>query len=117
MPCNASLIRRDLIHFGLKKRVAGHLLGLGVLALLGGNLSRPKSTTKRVLILEPFGLGDAISLEPLVRLLKLRGYEVGLCGRKEWKSLYPEDRQLKWIDSQFPWSAHNGQRKYVVRDY
>src|SRR6266404_4161592 len=117
MPRHSAAVRRDLIHFGIKKRVAGHLLGLGVLSLRLGNLLKPNSTLKKVLILEPFGLGDIISLEPLVRVLKQRGYQIGLAGKKPWKALYPEDRQLQWIDSELPWASHNEKTKYALRGY
>src|SRR5205823_3718323 len=55
--------------------------------------------------------------EPLIRILKQRGYHIGLCGRHEWRALYPEDNQLKWIDTQLPWSVHNEKKKYLLKDY
>jgi ADP-heptose:LPS heptosyltransferase len=117
MSCNPALIRRDLIHFGIKKRAAGHILGLGTVALRLANGLRANSESKHVVILEPFGLGDIISFEPLVRALKANGYAVTMCGKKEWKSLYPEDQQLKWLDANLPWSAHDENKKYFLKDY
>src|SRR4051812_22516481 len=102
MPSNAPPIRRDLIRFGIKKRLVGHLLGLGVLALRFGKFFQRKPQAKKVLIREPFGMGDIISFEPLVQALKAAGYEIAICAKREWKSLFPEDRHLKWIDSEFP---------------
>jgi len=114
---NAASTRNELIHFGMKKRVASHLLGVGVLGLRFGNVLRKHATSKLILLLEPFGLGDIISFEPLVRLLKQRGFQVGICAKREWKTLYPEDEQLKWIDSQLPWGTHDEKRKYSVGGY
>src|SRR5689334_16110050 len=110
-------IRRDLIHIGVKKRFVGHLLGLAAVALRLKKLFKTNRNAEKVLIIEPFGLGDMISLEPLVRALKQRGYKVGLCGRKAWRPLYPEDGQLQWIDADLPWCTHNEREKYAVRDY
>jgi len=73
--------------------------------------------TKRVMILEPFGLGDIISFEPLIRELKKRGYEIVLSGRSSWKALYPQDEQLKWIDAVLPWSSVSEEKKYRLKDY
>src|SRR6266850_2364112 len=117
MPSNAAPIRRDLIHFGIKKRFVGHLLGLAVIALRLGNLFQRSTETKKVLILEPFGLGDIISFEPLVRALKGDGYQIAICGKREWKRLYPEDQQLTWIDSELPWVTYDENKKYFFKEY
>src|SRR2546421_1107633 len=117
MSCNPAPIRRDLIHFGIKKRVAGHILGLGAVALRLATAVRARSESKQGVILEPFGLGDIVSLEPLVRALKQSGYLLAICGKKEWKSLYPQDQQITWIDTNLPWSTYDETRKYSLKDY
>lgn len=81
------------------------------------NVLTPKPRTRKVLIIEPFGLGDMISLEPLVRTLRERDYEVALCGKKEWRALYPEDRQIKWINAELPWVNYDENRKYALKEY
>jgi len=117
MPSNAAPFRRDLIHFGVKKRFVGHLVGLGVIALRLANLFQRRPEEKKVVILEPFGLGDIVSFEPLVRVLKANGYQIAICGKREWKGLYPEGQQLKWIDSELPWVAYDENKKYSFKRY
>src|SRR5256885_10986217 len=99
--------RRNLVQFDTRKRAAGHILGLAAVALRLKNVLSGSRPAKKVLILEPFGLGDIISFEPLVRILKQHGYQIALCGKREWKALYPEDNQLKWIAAELPWSVHS----------
>ena len=82
-----------------------------------GNLLRKRAESQKILLLEPFGLGDIISFEPMVRVLKQRGFHVGICAKREWKALYPEDEQLKWIDSELPWGTHDEKRKYSLGAY
>lgn len=107
-----------LIRVGLARRLAASALGLVVAGWrLWGRLS-PKSRLvpePTVLILEPFGLGDVISLEPLVRGLVQHGYEVRLCARPEWQPLYPHIQQ--WVPAAVPWARHQSTAKYRWVDY
>lgn len=69
----------------------------------------------RVLLLEPFGLGDVVTLEPLVRALRSSGFQVTLCARDEWKALY--EGQVSWISAQIPWARLSAKAKYRFEDY
>lgn len=72
---------------------------------------------RRVLLLEPFGLGDLISFEPMVRCLRDHGYEVVICAKREWRRLFPEGAGLNWVDTAIPWATHNEQAKYRFASY
>ena len=64
------------------------------------------------MLLEPFGMGDAISLEPLVRELQRQGREVRICARAAWRELYPAALVKRWVDARIPWSSYDEQDKY-----
>jgi len=105
-----------MISVGLKRRA----FGFG-LALISGafNLRRRLGKTASaggsapvVLILEPFGMGDVISLEPLIRNLHERKFEIRLSAQPAWRQLYPEPSIATWIDSQVPWTSYDSTRKY-----
>lgn len=109
----------QLIHVGLQRRlVAGGLAWVAAGLRAWRRLSAAKQAPRRqqaVLILEPFGLGDVISLEPLVRQLLQRGYELTLCARGEWQPLYPQVKQ--WVLAAVPWARHHSADKYRLADY
>jgi ADP-heptose:LPS heptosyltransferase len=81
---------------------------------IGGAKARDPA---RILILEPFGLGDLISFEPLVRCLRLEGRQVVLGAKPEWRALFPEGPGLTWLDLQLPWATHNEKAKYRFASY
>jgi hypothetical protein len=104
---------------GAKKRAAGVCLGVLAIMLRGLCASRQplKSAPplRRVLILEPFGMGDMISYQPLIHALRQNGYEVRVCARAEWRALYPE--VSCWVPSRIPWSSYDEGKKYGLRQY
>jgi ADP-heptose:LPS heptosyltransferase len=107
------------IHISRRKRIAAAACA-GVAALIRGRnrLRRPNDlSTAPVVVLEPFGLGDIISFEPLVRCLRAAGREVVLCAKPEWHALFPDQSGLVWVDTQVPWGTHNEQAKYRLRSY
>lgn len=67
-----------------------------------------------VTIIEPFGLGDVISHEPLVRELRAAGWGVTFCAPRPWRELLPD---VTWIDSAIAWGHHTRSEKYTVREY
>lgn len=98
------------------KRLVSHALALLALPLRLCNALRPvpAGRSKSVVILEPFGLGDVISHEPLARVLRESGWDVTLCARPEWRVLFPG---LAWVNSDAPWGRHARAQKYVLREY
>ena len=105
----------QLIHFSLKKRLLA--AGLGVVAGLlrfWRVFVRPPAREHSVVLLEPFGLGDVISHEPLVRLLRANNYDVTFCGAAPWRVLLPG---INWIDSEIAWGHHAAGEKYPLGAY
>jgi ADP-heptose:LPS heptosyltransferase/glycosyltransferase involved in cell wall biosynthesis len=74
--------------------------------------SRPSS--RSVLILEPFGLGDVISHEPMIRVLQANGYDVTVCARREWRALFPT---VRWVNADVAWGRHAKSEKYMFAAY
>ncbi len=108
-----------LIQFGAAKRAANFVLGLvaGALQLWSWLVRKVggQREEKAVLLIEPFGLGDIISFEPLVRALADAGVEVRLCARAEWRELFPQPKV--WVDAHIPWGSHAAKAKYRWADY
>src|SRR5688572_30581553 len=104
----------QVIHFNFKKRLMAAGLGVAASLLRGGRaLSRPRPKRERsVVILEPFGLGDVISHEPLVRLLRAHHYDVTFCAAPPWRVLLPG---INWVDSEIAWGRHAAGEKYPIR--
>jgi len=107
------------IHISARKQWLAIGLGAtaGVLRTWNRLGSRRYAQPRRVLVLEPFGLGDLISFEPLVRCLRQSGYEVVLGAKPEWRPLLPEGPGLTWLDLFLPWATHNEQAKYRLASY
>ncbi|MBN2506985.1 MAG: glycosyltransferase family 9 protein [Verrucomicrobia bacterium] len=70
---------------------------------------------RAVLILEPFGMGDVLSHEPLVRTLAGAAFEVRVCARAEWQGLLPAAEV--WVPAQWPWCGYEPARKYGPAAY
>jgi hypothetical protein len=101
----------ELIRIGAGKRAASALLYMLAAAWRARNRFHARND-KRILVLEPVGLGDMVSFNPLVRELLAREYEVLLCSKPEWRPLYPDRRNQTWIDLRLPWTSHNENIKY-----
>jgi len=108
--------RANVIHIRLAKRLVSHTLAL-VAALLRFFNSRravPSGREKSVVLLEPFGLGDVISHEPLARRLREGGWKVTICARPEWRVLFPG---WAWVDSAAAWGRNAKAEKYGLDAY
>jgi ADP-heptose:LPS heptosyltransferase len=103
-----------VIHLGAKKRAAAFAMGLGATMLRAAAAFR-RFRPRTILILEPFGMGDMISHQPLIQSLLQNGYDVRICARLEWRNLYPE--VTCWIPARIPWSSYAEQTKYAVAEY
>ena len=92
------------------------VFGLGVISgLLRLSAARNGTTIPKpkVVLLEPFGMGDAISLLPLVSLLHDHGFGVIVCARPAWRSLFPG--YVEWIDCSVPWASYGDGEKYQLK--
>lgn len=111
-----SIPSHQLIRIGAKKRAASALLYLAAAGWRARNRLR-REHPRRVLVLEPVGLGDMVGFNPLVRELLARDYEVTICSKPEWRPLYPDRPNQNWIDMRLPWASHNEKIKYQVGLY
>lgn len=80
---------------------------LGVVAAVLRGLTWPwrraLSPCRTVLILEPFGMGDVLSLDPLIRMLLADGWSVRVAGQARWRDVLAAHPQLSWISTTLPW--------------
>ena len=110
---------RTIIRFGFKKILGAFALGLFavLLRILGAfrKARPPQGACPTFFVIEPFGLGDIISFEPLVRHLVALNCEVRLCAREEWRVLYPAGPV--WVPARIPWASHASSAKYRLGDY
>jgi len=99
-------------HYPWKYRIVFAImewLGLGLIWL--GRRPHHLDSTRKILILEPFNLGDAVSLGTMFSPLKLRFPEAELhlwvkrCGAEYYAS---ESRINKIFEVNFPWTGANG---------
>ena len=106
----------QVIHIGLAKRFGSFLLALIALLwrLVRHFTPRRAGAERTVLILEPFGLGDVITHEPLIRALQANGVTVTFCARPEWRTLFPN---VRWVDSKIAWGRHSRAEKYPLSAY
>jgi ADP-heptose:LPS heptosyltransferase len=108
--------RNQLIQISPWKRLASSGLYLVAMCLRLLNGWR-KENPRRVLVLEPVGLGDMVGFTPLIRELLAREYEVVICSKPEWRALYPDQPRQTWIDVRLPWTSHNERVKYQLGLY
>ncbi len=109
---------RYTIRLGAREKCLARLLSAAAALLRCFNgLFGPRGVSRRIVLLEPFGLGDVISLQPLVDYLLNRDYEVVLCGKASWKALFPPRPRFRWIDSGLPWGTHDEAAKYRLSAY
>ena len=93
---------------------------LGVAAVCGRVLTLPRRLRHRrpaggaapVFLLEPFGLGDAIALQPLVRALCEAGRDVSVGTRRAWFPVFEPHPRLTLVECVPPWAARDGRAKY-----
>lgn len=99
-----------VIRVGWKRRIGGQ--GLGLLAGLVSLIRRGEPLGQRAVILEPYGMGDVISLEPLVRQLRGSDWQVTVAARPAWRELFPPGQADDWCDCVAPWSRYETGQKY-----
>jgi ADP-heptose:LPS heptosyltransferase len=101
------------IELGTPKRTLA--AGLGITAAIMqfvASLRKSGLTRKNVTLLEPYGLGDAISLLPLVNGLIYHGWHVTICAKPQWRELFPT--QIDWIECPVPWASYDTNKKYSI---
>jgi ADP-heptose:LPS heptosyltransferase/glycosyltransferase involved in cell wall biosynthesis len=106
---------QKVIHIAGSKRWLARGVGWAAVGLRALRRRRvPAESARSVLIIEPFGLGDVILHEPMLRVLRGAGFDVTFCARSEWSPLFPD---VPWIDSRIAWGQHLKARKYVFQSY
>ena len=94
-----------------RSKKAGLLL-LSFLAAAMRRLPQPLPRPGHVVVLEPYGMGDLISLLPLLAELEKIGQKTTLLAKAPWLDLVDEVPGLGLIAVDLPWSSYLGKAKY-----
>lgn len=107
------------VRIDIRRRIAGFLLGtVTSLLRLWRSVTSPLHAQGKdgdVVILEPFGMGDVISLEPLARALCQHQLRVHICAKEAWRPIIPDRYVTSWLDSKIPWASYDTSKKYSWR--
>lgn len=99
------------VKLSARKITAMHFVEFPV--AMGRLISRlRKLQVGRLTLLEPYGMGDAITLEPLISALISSGMEVVLATKRPWLELYESYGQIVPISVSLPWTSYASSRKY-----
>ena len=103
------------------KRAAFAALGLAAAAARILTWPRRALGTKRngvALVFEPFGMGDALLLQPLVRALLSSGRRVAFAGNPAWAPIFPAAEGFAFVPAKPAWASPDPARKYrnPIRD-
>ena len=98
------------------RRAAFAALGLAAAAVRALTAPRRSFGTNRnrigALVLEPFGMGDAFLLQPLVRSLLATGRKVAFAGDPAWAPLFPAAEGFVFVPAKPAWARPDPARKY-----
>lgn len=108
----------SLIRLPVRRRAVAKATGWACAALR--QLQRPareadSPEARNLLLLEPFGLGDVISLQPLVERSLRAGRQVAICARAAWSPLFEDTPGVAWVNSRAPWSSYDQTEKYRLK--
>ena len=74
---------------------------------------RARGAARPVLVFEPFGMGDALLLQPLVRAHLDAGRRVVFAGRAAWAPLFPPHPRFSVLPLAPAWADPDPARKYA----
>ncbi len=99
----------------IKKRLLSLVLGVvcaGVRIVSRLFARRRKEFQRTAIVMEPFGMGDIVSLGPLLKVLHHADWKVIVLAKGAWKDLIPSAHYEAWIASEFPWASYSDAQKY-----
>jgi ADP-heptose:LPS heptosyltransferase len=84
-------------------------IAAGFLRLIFRRRTDPDS--RRVVILEPYGMGDIVTLLPLISVIAGEGLQTTIVARAEWRDLVTIPG-VSWLDARLPWTSYASTDKY-----
>ena len=103
------------IQISLKRKIL-----LFVLSLLAGILRFSlvgRKCESKAIVIEPFGMGDAISILPMVEQLSGCFGEVAVVTKPAWSRLFTANPKTKTFEANLPWSNYSTASKYSFTAY
>lgn len=99
------------------RRAAFFALGCAAVAVRAATAPFRARAARRpprpVLVFEPFGMGDALLLQPLVRAHLAAGRRVALAARAAWSPLFPAAPGFSFVPVAPAWANPDPARKYA----
>jgi ADP-heptose:LPS heptosyltransferase len=93
---------------------------LFVLSILAGILRFSMAGRKcesKTIVIEPFGMGDAISLLPMVQVLCESFDKVSVITKKQWAPIFQEIPKATVFGVNLPWSSYSMAAKYQFTNW
>lgn len=90
---------------------------LFMLSLLAGIfrfILTSRKCKSQAVVIEPFGMGDAISILPLVNGLCTCFNRVGVITKKQWSPIFHEMQKAEVFGINLPWSDYSTAKKYSL---
>lgn len=88
---------------------------LGMVALVARLLFSRRAAKSSFLLLEPYGMGDVISLLPMLKALAETGSPCRVLIKDTWRDLVPNDPGVRVVPTELPWTSYSGENKYRFR--
>ena len=99
----------------VRRMAAKALAGVAASWRAANQLKKPQP--KRILVVDPVGLGDIVTCEPLIRELLAAEKEVVICSKAVFKTLFPEHNLLHWAPLHLPFGSPDEKAKYAFKYY
>lgn len=98
------------------RRMIGSCLNVLATGLRLFNRLQPLND-ERILVVDPVGLGDIITCEPLIRQLLKGSEEIIVCSKQAFKELFPPHPRLRWASLHLPFGSPDEKQKYLLKNY
>lgn len=103
------------IQISLKRKIL--LFALSLLALILRCAVAGRKCESKAIVIEPFGMGDAISLLPMVKVLCESFDRVNVITKKQWAPIFQEIPKAAVFGVNLPWSSYSMAGKYRVSNW
>ena len=88
---------------------------LSVASVIARCLFAKKSNRNTFVVIEPYGMGDIISLRPMLEVLAQYSQGCNVLIKPIWEDLLPSHPNLQMRPAILPWTSYSGGQKYGVK--
>lgn len=105
------IVRR--IPIATRRRLA--IFPMAFACLLARLLFAKKGSGKRFIVIEPYGMGDVVSLRPMFEMLAKHSDNCQALIKPTWKDLLPSSPNLQMVQCTLPWTSYEDGQKYGLK--